>query len=273
MKYFNSKIYYLLLAACCLLSCEKEEDRVTFQGGNSPELIPSTTSDLVLTKPKENYSALQFQWTNPEYEFSNGANTQDVIYTLEIDKEGEDFKSNKRIGIGFTRDLATSFTVKDLNNTLSAMELEDYVPHNFEFRVKATLANGSVPVYSNVVTMKVTTYLDVIFPVPAKLFITGGATPKGWMAGGDAPDAAQEFTKINTYTFQITSVVLAANGPFLFVPVYGNWDNKYGFTGAKEANNVTGDSFKPAGEDIKAPAATKAYKITVNFKTGKYSVE
>jgi hypothetical protein len=273
MKYLKSKINYLVLASLCLLSCEKEEDRVTFKGGNSPVLVSSSTSDLVLTKEKADYSSLQFQWTNPEYEFSNGANTQDVLYTLEIDMEGADFSSEKRIAIGITRDLSTNFTVRQLNNTLSVMELEDYVPHGFEFRIRANLSNGSVPVYSNVVKINVTTFLDVVYPVPDKLFITGGATPKGWMAGGDAPEASQEFTKINTYTFQITGLVMAANGPFLFVPVYGNWDNKYGFTGAKEANNVNGDSFKPGGEDFKAPSASKAYKITVNFKTGRYSIE
>jgi hypothetical protein len=280
MKYLNSKIYYLLLAGLCLLSCEKEEDKVTFQGGTAPQLVLSSTSDLVLTKPKEGYAALQFQWTNPEYEFSNGANTQDVIYTLEMDTEGANFSSPKRVAIGFTRDLFTSFTVRDLNNTLSAMELEDYVPHDFEFRVKATLSNGSVPLYSNVVKVKVTTYLDVVYPVPDNLYITGSATPASWQAGtaGETVPPNQQFTKISSYLFQIDKIHLTFNGTddgsngFLLLPVYGSWAAKYGFTGDKHKNNGKGDSFKPEGTDF-APPATGDYKIIVNFKTGKYSVE
>jgi hypothetical protein len=253
------------------VSCEKDEIRVTFEGGNDPVLTVSSTNDLVLQKSQESYSSLQFSWTNPEYEFSNGVNTQDVFYTLEIDEAGNDFASPA--SVTYTRDLNKQFTVRELNTLLALLELEDNVPHDFEFRIKATLASSSVPVYSNSVQVKISTYLDVVFPVPAELFITGAATPKGWMGGGDPPDAAQKFTKTNAYTFVINSLQINANSGFLFVPVYGNWDNKYGFTGEKEMNNVNGDSFQPNGTDFKSPGTSKAYKITVNFKTGKYSFE
>jgi hypothetical protein len=273
MKFFKLKLFYLLLAGMALLSCEKEEDRVTFRGGTAPVLVASSTEDLTLTKATENYSSLQFQWTNPEYEFSNGVNTQDVTYTLEIDTTGSNFTNDKAVALTFTRDLYTGFLVKELNNTLSVIELKDFEPHNFEFRVKATLPGGTVPVYSNVVQIQITTYLDVVYPVPSKLFITGAATPNGWMADGDPEDSAQEFTMINSYTFEITSLQINGSSPFLFVPVYGNWSNKYGFTGDGLTNNPNGDSFRPEGNDMVSPSVTKAYKITVNFKTGRYSFE
>jgi starch-binding outer membrane protein SusE/F len=273
MKMFKSKIFYFLLAGIFLFSCEEEADKVFFRGGTEPVLTASSTDDVVLTKSKENYNSLQFQWTNPQYEFSNGVNTQDVFYTLEIDTAGSNFSNPKMVSLPFSKDLFTNFTVRELNNTLSALELKDEVPHDFEFRVKATLSNGNVPLYSNVVPIKISTYLDVVYPVPDKLFITGAATPKGWMAGGDAPESTQEFTKINSYTFQINSLQINANSGFLFVPVYGNWDNKYGYTGAGLSNNPNGDSFMPGGNDFISPSVSKAYKITVNFKTGKYSFE
>jgi hypothetical protein len=259
--------------ALVLASCEEQQDKVTFLGGTSPELTISSASDLVLTKSAENYSSLQFQWTNPEYKFSNGVNTQDVSYVLQVDTAGSDFSNPKIVGLGFTKDVSHSFTVKELNTALSSLELKDFVPHNFEFRVKSALASGSVPLYSNVLKIKITTYLDVVFPVPDKLFITGDATPKGWMGGGDTEVATQKFTKVNTYLFVLDNIQMKASSPFLFIPVYGNWDNKYGFTGAKAANNPTGDTFKPNGEDLISPGTTKSYKITVNFKTGKYSFE
>lgn len=273
MKKTLNTFLMILTLAFVFAACEDEHDKVTILGGTPPTLSTSSASDLVLTKPMENYSSLQFQWTNPEYQFSNGVNTQDVYYTLQIDTAGSNFSNPKVVGIAFTRDVSRSFTVKELNTTLSGLELKDNVPHNFEFRVKATLANGSEPVYSNVVKIKITTYLDVVYPVPDKLFITGDATPKGWMAGGDAEVATQKFTKVNSYTFVLENIQMKASSPFLFVPVYGNWDNKYGFTGAKTANNPTGDSFKPNGEDLLSPSTAKAYKITVNFKTGKFSFE
>ncbi len=269
----NLKYIFILVSAFLVFSCDKEETKVTFLKSTPPELVVSSTANLVLNKAQENFSSLQFQWTNPVFEFSNGVNTQNVSYVLQIDQGGKVFGSAKQMGLGFTNAVSRSFTVRELNNTLSGLELADFVPQDFEFRIKATLSNNSVPVYSNVVKIKITTYLDVVFPVPANLYITGAATPRSWMAGGDAEVLSQKFVKENPFTFVLNSVQLTAGEQFLLVPVYGNWSNKFGFTGAEAANNVNGDSFKPEGSNFKAPGTTKAYKVTVNFKTGKYSVE
>ena len=271
----NLKYIFLLVSAFLVFSCDKEETRVTFLKSTAPELVVSSTADLVLNKAQENFSSLQFQWTNPTFEFSNGVNTQNVSYVLQIDQAGKDFGSAKQIGLGFTNAVSRSFTVKELNNTLSGLELADFVAQNFEFRVKATLSNNSVPVYSNVVKIKITTYLDVVYPVPAKLFITGAATPASWQSGSGSEPVPpnQEFTKVNTYTFVINSLQLKASSGYLLLPVYSSWSAKYGFTGDKEKNNPTNDSFKPEGNDFLSPATAKAYKITVNFKTGKIILE
>ncbi len=279
MRFLTHKIF-CLLAGVFLLACESDVDKVIFEGGTSPVLTVSSTDDIVLAKSQEDFHSLQFSWTNPDYQFSNGANTQDVTYTLEIDTAGSDFSNPKSVAMNFTRDLSTNFSVKSLNTALSGLELKDDVPHNFEFRVKATLPGNAVPVYSNVVAVTITTYLDVIYPVPDNLYITGSATPASWQAGvsGEAVPPNQQFTKVNAYTFQIDKLHLTFNGTaddsngFLLIPVYGSWSAKYGFTGAKHQNNGNGDSFIPEGTDF-APPPTGDYKIVVNFKTGKYSVE
>jgi starch-binding outer membrane protein SusE/F len=267
------KYIVFFLGALILLSCEKDETRVTFLNSTPPVLAASSTADLVLNKAQENFSSLQFQWTNPTFEFSNGVNTQNVSYVLQIDEAGKNFGSAKQVGLGFTNSVSKSFSVKELNTALAGLELADFVPQNFEFRVKATLSNNSVPVFSNVVAIKVTTYLDVVYPVPTNLYITGAATPSSWMSGGDVEVVSQKFNKINPFTFVLNSIQINGDQQFLLVPVYGNWDNKYGFTGEEAKNNTSGDSFTPGGSNFKAPSATKAYKITVNFKTGKYSIE
>ena len=152
------------------------------------------------------------------------------------------------------------------------MGLAENVPHNMEIRVKSAMANNSAILYSNVIKIVVTPYLDVVYPVPAKLYITGSATPGNWMAGGDPELVSQRFTKVSTSRFEL-NITLSANNSYLFVPVYGDWNNKYGFTGANNGNNVNGDDFKPNGGDMKAPAATRSYKVSVDFKTGKFTVE
>ncbi len=269
----NLKYIFFLVSAFLVFSCDKEETKVTFLKSTPPELVASSTADLVLNKAQENFSSLQFQWTNPTFEFSNGVNTQNVSYVLQIDEAGKNFGSAKQVALGFTNGVSKSFTVKELNTSLSGLELADFVAQNFEFRVKATLSNNSVPVYSNVVKIKITTYLDVVYPVPANLFMIGNATPGDWTNTVPNLDPAQKFTKINAYTFVLNSISLAGSKYYLLLPVAGSWANKYAFDGEKDKNNLLGDKFKPdAGEDFLSPA-TGNYKVTVNFKTGKTSLE
>ncbi len=270
----NLKYIFFLVSAFLVFSCDKEETKVTFLKSTPPVLVASSTADLVLNKAQENFSSLQFQWTNPTFEFSNGVNTQNVSYVLQIDQGGKDFGSAKQIGLGFTNALSRSFTVKELNNTLSGLELADFVPQNFEFRIKATLSNNSVPVYSNVVKIKITTYLDVVYPVPANLFMIGDATPAQWDNNVAKLDPAQKFTLVNSYTYQLSSIAITGGKYYLLLPVAGSWDNKYAFPGTKDQNNRFGDTFKPNdGQDFLAPAASGNYKVTVNFKTAKISLE
>lgn len=267
---FNKLI--VLVVALWSVACSNDETKIYFLGSTAtPVLTVSDTATLVLTKANENYSSLQFQWTSPDYKFSNGPSTQDVYYTLQVDTTGSGFTNPKISELAYTNSLTHSFLVKDLNNALGVLELKDYKPHHFEFRIKASLANGNGVSYSNVVKIRITTYLDVVFPVPSNLYITGDATPGNWMSGGDPELTSQKFTQINSYTFQLNSLSIVAGNGFLFVPVYGNWTNKYGFTGAAHTNNTTGDSFTPNGNDF-GPPAPGNYKIVVNFKTGKYSM-
>jgi starch-binding outer membrane protein SusE/F len=96
------------------------------------------------------------------------------------------------------------------------------------------------------------------------------------MGGGDpeanAVTAGQKFTQVSPTKYVINSVQLNGGQSFLFVPAYGDWGNKFGYTGAGNANNVNGDTFKANGNDLKAPAATGNYKIEVDFQLGTYTV-
>ncbi len=260
-----------LFIATAIVSCTKEENKIFFESGTPPALTASSTSPMVLNIANKNNLAIKFNWTNPDYKFTTGISSQDVTYTLQMDTTGANFTSPKKYEKAISKDLTVSFTVGELNTALLAMDLKEAMPHNIEIRVKSSLANGSVPLFSNVLKIVITPYLDVVFPVPAKLFITGAATPASWMGGGDPELASQRFTKISSSEFELASLAINPNQGFLFIPVYGDWNNKYGYTGAGLANNVNGDSFQPNGNDFKSPAVAGNYKINVSFKTGKYT--
>lgn len=253
-------------------SCKKDEHKIYLEGSTAPVLTASSTSPMVLNIAQKNNTALTLSWTNPNYQFTTGVSSQDVSYTLQVDTTGANFSNPKIQEISIAKDLSTTFTVGSLNAVLLSMGLAEDMPHNIEMRIKASL-NNTVPLYSNVVKLVITPYLDVKFPVPAKLYITGSATPGNWMGGGDPELISQKFTKISSTQFQIT-LPLSADKFFLFVPVYGDWNNKYGGTGSgSNSNNVYGDSFQPNGSDLKAPPVSKTYTITVDFKTGTYTVQ
>jgi uncharacterized lipoprotein YajG len=271
MKKIYSILAGTLLLAGTLVSCKKEENRITFEGGTNPVLTANSLTPRVLAIANRDVLSLKLNWTNPDYRFTTGVSSQDVNYLLQIDLEGANFGGAKKYEKVIAKDLSASLTTGELNTALLSMDLPENVAHKLEVRVIATLINGTVPLPSNVLKMTVTPYLDVVYPVPANLYITGAATPGNWMGGGDPELASQKFTKISSSEFQINSLNMKASQGFLFVPVYGNWSNKYGFTGAGLGNNPNGDNFKPEGSDIISPAVAGNYRINVSFKTGKFT--
>jgi hypothetical protein len=272
MKHFFKLVFFSTVYALMFVSCKKEENKVYYNNGTPPVLSASVTGPLVLVIANKDNPAITFNWSNPNYQFNTGTSSQDVTYTLQFDTTGSNF-TNPNIGQkSISKDLSTTLTVKDLNTVLLGMGLAENMAHNMEIRIKSTLINSSAMLYSNVIKIVITPYLDVVYPVPAKLYITGSATPASWMSGGDPELLSQKFTKVSSSKFEIT-IVLSANNSYLFVPVYGDWSNKYGFIGSNNSNNVNGDDFKPDGGDMKAPATTGSHKVTVDFKTGKWTVQ
>lgn len=95
------------------------------------------------------------------------------------------------------------------------------------------------------------------------VFMVGGATPGGWSNPVPTPD--QQFTKSAEGKYTLT-VALKANEGYLFLPVNGSWDNKWGTaTGGK----LSGD-LRWAGSDFSSPAEAGTYKIDLDFTKGAY---
>lgn len=271
MKSLIKNLTAILLTAVLFTACKKDENRVTFEGGSDDIVLTSSApqaTPLVLTIANKANVAMTFSWNNPNYRFNTGVSSQDVTYTLEIDTTGSNFTNPSIQQRAIAKELSTTLTVAELNAYLLTMNLNFGEPHNIEMRIKSALANGAVPEYSNVLKYVITPYLDVKYPVPDDLYITGNATPSDWT---NSPPVAQKLEKINAYTFTVT-LPLVANNSYLFLDKFGSWDFKHGYDGNNNANNTAGDNFKPGGGDIKAPAESGTYKITVDFKTGKFTV-
>jgi len=272
-KLFISLGTFLLLI---LGSCKKEIGKIYYQGGTSPNLTSSKVGTIPLSFANSTQEAIRLTWTNPDYAFTTGLSSQDVSYLIEIDTTGANFTNPKRQQISISKDLTKSFTVAEFNDILlNQLQLDSLSTHALDIRVRSTIA-GTVPLYSNVLKFTgVKPYaIPPKIPPPAsgKLYITGSATPASWMVAGDPELANQKFNKVNNFVYVLPSIALTGGNSYLFVPVYGDWGAKYGGVGDNNTNNVNGDDFKPAGGDLKAPAASGNYKIEVDFQRGKFTV-
>lgn len=272
MKKIIKSLLFVFFGLAIFASCKKDEHKDFYEGGTAPVLSSSADGPFVLNVSAKNEEAVIFSWTNPNYLFTTGISSQDVFYTVQICKAGTNFSSSSLSEISIPMELSKTFTVGQLNSALLSAGLIEDIAAQFDIRVKAALINNSAVLFSNMLTFTATPFLDVVYPVPANLYITGAATPAGWQcACGEPENTDQKFAKVTSSRFELT-LHLNANQSYLFIPVYGSWAAKYGTIGDNNTNDPSGGVFKPNGGDMISPTESRNYKIVVEFKTGKFSV-
>ncbi len=267
------------LLALAFAGCKKDEHRVYYEGGTAPVLTASSTAAQVLLLPNAANPALTLNWTNPEYVFTTGINSQDVNYILQVDTTGANFGSPVIQEMSIPKALSVALTVKDLNTFFTKMELKPSVSHSIDMRVKATLLNNSVPLYSNVIKIVFTPYLDFVVEPPGtaaavyqdgNLWIVGDATQNGWNNPLPAPfDVAQKFTRVSVTKYELT-VNFNATGGYKLIQVQGDWNLQYH---AIDGTAKFSGDFKKENADPTFPSpGVGLHKVEVNFGTGKYTV-
>jgi hypothetical protein len=275
-KYILSTSAFVVVLA----SCKKDENRVVFQGGTAPVLSASSTGPFVLLQPDKDKPAVSLKWTNPDYKFNTGVSSQDVTYTLQVDTAGSNFTLNpNKQEVAIANDLGVNYTVKDLNGFLTKMALTAGVTYNIEMRIKSTLVNGSVPLYSNVFKMKITPYLDFAVEPPGtppnyddgNLWATGDCFPgPDWKNPLPSPlDVDLKFTKIDKLHYVLITDFDGGIG-YKMIQTQGNWDTQY--HALVKDTPLSGDFEKKNSDPQFASPGVGKYKIEVNFQTGKYKL-
>jgi hypothetical protein len=259
-------------ALLVLAGCSKEENKVYLQGGNTP-VLSATTAAVRLTSPTENETAVTFNWTNPEYKFNTGISSHDVIYTLEMDTLGANFASPTKYVTTISKDLSKSFIEKDLNSILgNTMLLKSGRQYTIEARIIASIGTASsAKLISNTFNLTATPFTPppkVTLPSGGSLYLVGSASPGGW--NNPVPTPSQQFNKVSNTLYEMT-ISLSGGGSVLFLPVNGDWGDKYGWSGSNNGNNPNGDNLARGGGDILVPSASGNYKIQVDFQLGKFT--
>jgi hypothetical protein len=256
-------------------SCKKTENKDYFEGGTEPVLSASTSS-VTLEPGQEANTAIVVSWTNPDYKFTTGISSHDVIYTLEMDTLGANFNSSKKVSSVIAKDLTKTYTVGELNSILGnemLLQLDPRRDYTMELRVISSIGSAAKLV-SNVISFTAKPFAPppkVPIPVTGRLFLVGSATAGDW--NNPVPLPSQEFTKITSTLYEIT-IPLIGGKEYLFLPENGSWSTKYAVKNnpAVPGLNQGGDFGFNFNDNFPGPEVSGNYKIQVNFQIGKFTV-
>jgi starch-binding outer membrane protein SusE/F len=219
-------------------------------------VVPSSAAPLVLQVSNASNTAVSFNWNASNF----GSN--EIKYALQIDTAGGNFAKPQVKQLGTA--LSAGFTVNELNTIAIAAGVIGGTTKNVIFRIVSYLGNYATPlVNSATVSIPVTTFT----PLPPALYIVGDATPGGW--NNPVPVPSQQFSRLDAVSYGIV-INLTAGKSYLFLPLNGNWDHKYG--GASAAGGTLLADGAVPGSNTPAPATSGMYQIVVNFQTNTYTV-
>ncbi len=277
------------LIAAMMLSCKKDENKVYFTGGTNPVLSATSTSPMVLLIANKDNHAITFNWTNPNYQFNTGNSSQNVTYILQVDTTGANFTNPRMQERAISNDLSVALTVKELNTFLTKMELQSGTAHNMEFRIKSTLLNSTVPLYSNVIKISINNYLDYVVEPPGtatavpplafpyangELWIVGDAVASGWSNPLPPPyDVSQKFSRVAGPTDVLhytADINFLATGGYKLIQTPGVWSTQYH---AMDGTAKLSGDFEKKDSDPQFPTpGAGLYRVEINFQTGTYKL-
>lgn len=155
MKTIIFRIGILFFSLISIVSCTDNEPKYIAKAPAEGEFILNASSEnlVLLESGAGSHTAVTFQWDSLVYSVSTP-----VIFTLQIDTLNGDFTTPVEDQIALNS-FQFSYSDSILNRKcLNLLKLKGGVEHNLKVRLKATMAYGNLPVYSNVLNIKVTPY-------------------------------------------------------------------------------------------------------------------
>jgi len=239
MKTILSKVLLLNMALLLLFSCKKDETQAVATAGKAGSLNASQNT-LVLTKANATTTAVTFTATAPDYGFQAA-----VTNTLQIAKKGTNFVGAKEVVLD-AKALTKTYTTIDFNALMLSMGLPTGVVSDVDVRVVSRISETMAPVFSNMVSLKVTPYALIAY-----LYAVGDFV--GWNINN--PDSLISATSNGIY-IGVLDFRTSGSRAFLLVPAK-SWANKY-------ADGGSGKLTFNSGGDLIAPT-NYHYQITANL--------
>lgn len=177
----KSSLLLLIASATVLNSCVKNDIKAYLNPGTAP-MLNTTINTLTLLQANAASNAGSFTWTAADFGYKAA-----ITYSIQFSKGGTNFASASTTDLVIGSQLSKTITVGDLNAKMQEI-ITDGIATQVQARVKADVGSGVTPIYSNVVTMTVTSYLDIVsYGFPDALNIAGNGQSPQW----DPPTSPQ----------------------------------------------------------------------------------
>ena len=216
-------IFIALIGISFLVSCEKETKDPVLDINKTvlPGLTsPADGSAFILIKEEADNLLANFEWSPTQYNLTNLETTK---YVLQMDLAGNNFAES--YDLASTEGTSFGMTVSQVNNILlGVLELAPDEVHAMEMRVSSfvnQVTDYSV-VYSDVVTINITPYEEVVYVKP--IYLLGSGTTIGW-----DNTLALPMQHIGSGKFARVETITTGTDRFIkFISMLGLWAPQWG---------------------------------------------
>ncbi len=149
-------IIFILLSLAAIVACEKDGDLITLSGLEENELL-ATETEVVLSQETDDANVLSMTWNTSTLTVSDpDMSAPDVLKTTLEACKSQDFSD---ITIGSVEpNLSKTYTGAELNTLAKMLETTPGVATPVYFRLAASVGPNMEPVYSNVLSVNITSY-------------------------------------------------------------------------------------------------------------------
>ncbi len=242
---------FILLAAGGLTSCEKPAEPVA-----EKELALTLSTDSVFCLPVyRDLAALEMSWTPG----TNHGTGSAIAYTLEMDREGNNFADGLKWEIGRTANRTMVFSHRQLADTLYLTYPEvkegEYVV--FDCRVRAQVVQTGEEQVSPVVKVAIAWNATMM----TDLYLVGDATPHGWDLAR-ATAMVMDMTNFTTFSWSGTM----HKGEFKLMTTTKDWFPCFVKDSTDDSKMVYRDSEERYPDFKWTIAKTGNYRITADVE-------
>jgi hypothetical protein len=168
------KFLVAIMSLAAFTACEKDGELITLSGLKKSELVVTET-DVVLSQATSSENVLALTWTTSTLTVSDpNMSAPNILTTILQVSKSDDFSG--AVTESIEASLSKTYTGDELNTVAKNLQAVPGTATPLYYRLKASTGNNMDPVYSNVVSVKVTPFqidMSVGFILDSKQVDTG----------------------------------------------------------------------------------------------------